>query len=183
MLILASRSPRRAELLRAAGIDFTVRAADIDETPHPHESPRDYVTRLALEKAHAVPAAPDETVLAADTTVVIDDQILGKPIDAADAKRMLQALSGCKHEVITGICLRRGDRVIQDVDVTGVWFAQLTEAEVDRYVASGEPMDKAGAYAIQGLASRFIPRIQGSYSNVVGLPVALVSQALSKLGV
>jgi septum formation protein len=182
VLILASRSPRRAELLRAAGIDFTVRAADVDETALPNESPRNYVTRLAFEKAQAIPAA-SETVLAADTTVVIDNQILGKPIDPADAKRMLQALSGRKHEVITGICLRRGSRVIQDVDVTGVWFAPLTEAEIDRYVASGEPMDKAGAYAIQGLASRFIPRIEGSYSNVVGLPVALVSQALSKLGV
>ena len=183
MLILASRSPRRAELLRAAGIDFTIRAADVDETPRPGESPRGYVTRLALEKAHAVHAAPDETVLAADTTVVIGNEILGKPVDRADAKRMLRALSGREHEVITGICLRRGDRVIQDVDVTGVWFSPLSDAEIDHYIASGEPMDKAGAYAIQGLASRFIPRIEGSYSNVVGLPVALVSQALSKLGV
>ncbi|HYA18020.1 MAG TPA: Maf family protein [Bryobacteraceae bacterium] len=183
MLILASRSPRRAELLRAAGIDFTIRAADVDETPRPGESPRGYVTRLALEKANAILAAPDETVLAADTTVVIGNEILGKPIDAADARRMLRALSGREHKVITGICLRRGDCVIQDVDVTGVWFSPLSDAEIDHYIASGEPMDKAGAYAIQGLASRFIPRIEGSYSNVVGLPVALVSQALSKLGV
>jgi septum formation protein len=181
MLILASRSPRRAELLRAAGIDFIVRAADVDETPHPNEAPRDYVVRLAVEKAQAIPAADDETVLAADTTVVIDNEILGKPLDAADAVRMLRALSGRRHEVVTGICLKRGDQIIRDIDVTTVEFSPLTDAEIQAYVNSGEPMDKAGAYAIQCLASRFIPRIEGSYSNVVGLPVALVSQALSKL--
>src|ERR1700684_3410040 len=120
MLILASRSPRRAELLRAAGIDFTVRAADVDETPHPGENPRDYVSRLAFEKARAISAAPDETVLAADTTVVIDNEILGKTVDDDDAIRMLRALSGREHEVITGICLKCADKVIRDVAVTGV---------------------------------------------------------------
>jgi septum formation protein len=182
MLILASRSPRRADLLRAAGFDFVVRVADIDETPRAGELPRDYESRLAYEKAHAISAAPDEIVLAADTTVVVDNEILGKPEDAADAVRMLTALSGRAHEVITGICLRQGENIVRGVDVTGVWFSSLSPEEIEAYVASGEPMDKAGAYAIQGLASRFIPRIEGSYSNVVGLPVALVSEALSKLG-
>lgn len=160
---------------------FTVRAADVDETPLPNELPRDYVSRLALEKAQAIDAAPDEIVLAADTTVVLGGQILGKPENATDAIRMLRALSGREHEVITGICLRHGGQIIRDVAVTRVWFLPLTDREIEAYVESGEPMDKAGAYAIQGFASRFIPRIEGSYSNVVGLPVALVSQALSKL--
>ncbi len=176
--MLASRSPRRAELLRAAGIDFTVRAADIDETPLPRESPRDYVLRLAEEKARAISAEPDEIVLAADTTVVLAGEILGKPLNAADAARMLRALSGQRHEVITGICLKRGEHIIRDIASTAVWFAPLSDLEIADYVASGEPMDKAGAYGIQGLASRFIDRIDGSYSNVVGLPVALTYRHL-----
>ncbi len=182
MLILASRSPRRAELLAAAGIPFTVRTADIDETPRPGESARDYTLRLAVEKAAAVPATVDEIVLAADTTVVLNGQIMGKPADSDDARRMLRALSGHRHDVLTAICLRRGSRVIQDVAATAVWFAPLAEREIADYVASGEPMDKAGAYGIQGLASKFIDRIEGSYSNVVGLPVALVYCRLSEFG-
>jgi septum formation protein len=173
-LVLASRSPRRAELLTAAGIEFTVRAADVDETPRDGEDPREYVLRLAEEKARAGEASDDETVLAADTTVVLGNEIMGKPADAADAARMLRALAGQGHEVITAICLRRGDRVVLDIASTSVWFAPLSEAEIADYVASGEPMDKAGAYGIQGLASKFIDRIEGSYTNVVGLPVALV---------
>jgi septum formation protein len=177
-LVLASRSPRRAELLEAAGYTFTVRAADIDETPLPGELPRDYVLRIAEEKARAVASDESETVLAADTTVVLGTTIMGKPNDAADAVRMLRALSGRKHEVVTGICLKRGERVVRDFASTAVWFGRLTEDEIESYVASGEPMDKAGAYGIQGLASRFVDRIDGSYSNVVGLPVALVYRRL-----
>ncbi|MDP9052874.1 MAG: Maf family protein [Acidobacteriota bacterium] len=173
-LVLASKSPRRAELLAAAGIEFTVRVTDIDETPRECEAARDYVLRVAGEKARAVKTEPGEIVLAADTTVVLDGQILGKPADAADAVRMLRALAGRRHEVMTGICLRQGDRVLTDCAATAVWFHPLAQAEIEDYVASGEPMDKAGAYGIQGLASRFIERIEGSYSNVVGLPVALV---------
>ena len=172
-LILASKSPRRAELLAAAGIDFTVRAADVDETPIAGESPRDYVLRLAEEKAKAVVASEDEIVLAADTTVVLGDEILGKPVDTADARRMIAALAGNRHQVLTAICLKGARRIISDVATTAVWFNVMSAADIDEYVASREPMDKAGAYGIQGLASRYIDRIEGSYSNVVGLPVAL----------
>jgi septum formation protein len=179
-VVLASRSPRRAELLRAAGIEFDVRSADIDETPRAGEDPEAYVLRLAEEKARAVAAGEDEVVLAADTTVVLGDEIMGKPVDTADATRMLRALAGQKHQVVTGICVRRGDRCAHDLASTAVWFAPLGDAEIADYVASGEPMDKAGAYAIQGLASRFIDRIDGSYSNVVGLPVALTYRLLQR---
>jgi septum formation protein len=179
MLVLASRSPRRAELLQAAGIRFTVRAADVDETALAGELPRDYVLRVAEEKARAVSGG---IVLGADTTVVLGTEMMGKPKDAADAARMLRALSGERHQVITGICLTRGADVIRDVVSTDVWFSALTDDEIKGYVASGEPMDKAGAYGIQGLASRFIHRIDGSYTNVVGLPVALVYRRLLELG-
>ena len=180
-LVLASRSPRRAELLTAAGIEFTVRSADIDETPRAGEAPMDYVLRLAQEKACAVWCGADETILAADTTVVLGREILGKPVDRADAARMLGALSERRHEVMTGVCLRAGNRMVRDASVTAVWFAPLTEAEIAEYVASGEPMDKAGAYGIQGIASRYVDRIEGSYTNVVGLPVALVYRLLHQL--
>jgi septum formation protein len=179
MLVLASRSPRRAEILRQAGIPFTVRIAAVDETPREGESPEGCVQRLAEMKALAVPAGPNETVLGADTTVVIDGEMLGKPVDDADARRMLSALSGRRHEVMTGICLRRPGDAITDWAVTEVWFAPMTEREIDEYVASGEPMDKAGAYAIQGLASKFIEKVEGCYFNVVGLPVALVYRYLT----
>ena len=172
--MLASQSPRRSEILRQAGIAFTVRVAAVDETPLEGEKPEDYVVRLAEMKARAVAAGPDETVLGADTTVVIDGEMLGKPADAADARRMLERLSGRQHEVITGICLKRGLEVVRDCAVTKVWFAPMGAREIEEYVGSGEPMDKAGAYAIQGLASKFIERIEGCYCNVVGLPVALV---------
>ncbi|MBZ5577631.1 MAG: Maf family protein [Acidobacteriia bacterium] len=174
MLILASQSPRRAEILRQAGIEFTVRSASVDETPLPHETPEDYVRRLAEVKAIAVHASPDETVLGADTTVVVDGEMLLKPADACDARRMLEALSGRCHEVLTGICLRRGSDRVCDFARTRVWFTAMTAPEIDAYVASGEPMDKAGGYAIQGLASKFIERIDGCYFNVVGLPIALL---------
>ena len=182
-LVLASRSPRRAELLIAAGIPFVVRVADIDETLRTGETPREYVIRLAEEKARAIRPAEDEIVLAADTTVVLGNQILGKPEDSADATRMLTALAGGRHDVLTGVCLMRYDgRLARDVASTGVWFSAMTDEEIADYVASGEPLDKAGSYAIQGLASRWITRIDGSYSNVVGLPVALVYSLLQQSG-
>ena len=176
-IILASASPRRAELLRAAGVTFDVRPADVDESVRSGEAPIDYVRRLAAEKARVIRAgAPDRVVLAADTTVVVDHHILGKPTDAEDARQMLGLLSGRTHQVITGVAIASPDAEALAVatDTTTVEFAPLTDEEIAWYVASGEPMDKAGAYAIQGLASRFITRIDGSYSNVVGLPVALV---------
>lgn len=181
MLVLASQSPRRAEILRQAGIPFIVRSAPVDETPLPGERPEDYVQRLAEAKALAIPAAPDETVLGADTTVVVEGEMLGKPLDAADARRMLAALAGRRHEVLTGICLRNAAGIVRDWAATGVWFAHITAPEIDEYIAGGEPMDKAGAYAIQGLASKFIERIDGCYCNVVGLPVAMVYHHLREL--
>jgi septum formation protein len=178
MLVLASQSPRRSELLTLAGISFTVRAAPVDETPLPQEDAESYVRRLAEAKARAVEAAPGEVVLAADTTVVVDGAILAKPEDTQDAARMLRMLSGRRHEVLTGICLKGGDRIVVDHALTRVWFSRMTEAEIAGYAASGQPIDKAGAYAIQGLASKFIERIEGDYCNVVGLPVALVYRHL-----
>ncbi|MDQ6663601.1 MAG: Maf family protein [Acidobacteriota bacterium] len=181
MLILASQSPRRRELLANAGIPFTVCPASLDETVNDGELPEDYVKRLAEQKALAIAGAPGDIVLGADTVVVIANQILGKPAGVADAIRMLHALSGRKHEVITGICLKGGGKLIADWAVTKVWFAQMSDTEIEQYVASGEPMDKAGAYAIQGMGSKFIERIDGSYNNVVGLPVSLVYKYLKTL--
>jgi septum formation protein len=181
MLVLASQSPRRAEILRQSGIPFVVRTAPVDETPLPGERPEDCVRRLATLKAGAVPCAADELVLGADTTVVIDGEMLGKPGGAAEARRMLATLSGRRHEVITGVCLRGSSETILDWASTSVWFAPMTAREIRDYVASGEPMDKAGAYAIQGLASKFIEKIEGCYFNVVGLPVALVYRHLPRM--
>ena len=178
MLVLASRSPRRSEILRQAGIPFTVRVSDVDESVLPGESPGAYVQRLAEAKAMAVTAGQGDIVLGADTTVVISGEILAKPADARDAHRMLALLSGRRHEVLTGICMRRGARATCDCVTTAVVFAELSEREIAEYVASGEPMDKAGAYAIQGLASKFVERIEGDYFNVMGLPVALVYRRL-----
>jgi septum formation protein len=179
MLVLASRSPRRSEILRQAGIHFSVRAAEVDETPLEGERPEHYVVRLAEIKALAVPADPGETVLGADTTVVIGGEMLGKPVDQDDARRMLRVLSGRRHEVMTGICLKRPGELIRDCAVTKVWFAPMSNREIDEYVASGEPMDKAGAYAIQGLAAKFVEKVEGCYFNVVGLPVALLYRRLN----
>lgn len=181
MLVLASRSPRRSEILQQAGIAFVVRPADIDESARPGETPREYVARIAMEKASAVPAGPGEIVLGADTTVVVGDEMLAKPEDKADAARMLKLLSGRRHTVLTGICLNSAGRVVQDCAETSVWFAPLSKREIEDYVASGEPMDKAGAYAIQGLASKFVQRIDGCYFNVVGLPIAMLYAHLRQL--
>jgi septum formation protein len=181
MLVLASNSPRRKELLTAAGIPYIIRAPNIAEELRPDERPLNYVRRLAEEKAFAIPIAPGEIVLAADTIVVLQEHILEKPRDPADALRMLRLLSGHEHQVITGICLRTADTKVIDVAITKVRFLPLTEQELAEYVASGEPMDKAGAYAIQGRASKFIDRIEGCYFNVVGLPISLVYYHLKKL--
>ena len=184
-LVLASASPRRADLLRAAGLTFEVAAADIDERVHDGEGPASYVERLAREKAARVAATrADAFVLAADTTVVVDGEILGKPEDAIDAGRMLRLLSGRRHEVLTGVCLT-GPGPFERAAVvrTTVAFARLTDEEIAWYVATGEPLDKAGAYAVQGLASRFIERIEGSHPNVVGLPVELVYAWCREVGI
>ena len=173
-LVLASRSPRRSELLAIAGFRFTIRPAAVEEVHAAGESPIDYVRRLAQAKAEAVWQPDDEFVLGADTIVVIDTEVLEKPADAAHARSMLRLLSGRDHAVITGICLRHRGGTIVDHSVTTVRFAPLSTAEIDEYVASGEPMDKAGAYAIQGLAAKFIERIDGCYFNVMGLPLSLV---------
>ena len=179
-LVLASASPRRAELLKSAGFQFAVLSAAIDETARPAESPEDYVRRLAREKAQTTATkAPGATILAADTTVVVDDEMLGKPIDPRDARRMLRLLQGRRHRVYTGVALWRLGAVRDAVEATAVDFSPMTAEEIEWYVASGEPFGKAGAYAIQGLASRFVSRIEGSYTNVVGLPIALVHRLLS----
>jgi septum formation protein len=197
MLILASASPRRRELLAQAGLEFHVEPADIDETPLPDEAAAAYVQRLATEKAQAVcaqrrkasSASGPFTVLAADTAVVLPDSsdqagtILGKPVSPDDAARMLALLSGRTHAVMTGVAAVHSDRpsrTVADVEITQVTFNLITPAEIDDYVASGEPLDKAGAYAIQGFAARWIPRIEGDYSNVVGLPIARVIALLAE---
>lgn len=188
-LILASGSPRRAELLSAAGISFEVRPAHIDEGLRVGEDARTYASRVAVDKARAIAGqANGRPVLAADTVVVIDGLVLGKPVDSDDAKRMLRLLSGRSHEVITAVALMstwRGPGAAIDarIESTVVEFAPLDTAEIDWYVATGEPSDKAGAYAIQGLASRFVTRIEGSYSNVVGLPMALVYAMCTRAGI
>ncbi|HXM67197.1 MAG TPA: Maf family protein [Candidatus Acidoferrum sp.] len=194
MLILASASPRRQELLRNAGIQFVVQPADIDETPMANESPQNCAERLARDKALAIlQSRPQDYVLGADTIVVVDDKTLGKPRDAADAVRMLRLLSGRTHKVITGVCLvtpsmassestsdGREARTVSET--TLVTMGKISDGEIRDYVATGEPMDKAGAYAIQGIASRWIDRIEGDYSNVVGVPVARVYAMLREQG-
>jgi septum formation protein len=182
-LILASTSPRRRELLMRAGFEFTVRAVPVEEIRAAREDPRAYVTRLAREKAEASYKNPEEIVLGADTTVVVDHQVLEKPHHAASAKAMLRALSCREHVVLTGICLKHKGGAIVDCESTSVSFVALDEQEIEEYVRSGEPMDKAGAYAIQGLASKFIERIEGCYFNVMGLPLALVYKHLKSLKV
>ena len=192
MIVLASASPRRQDLLRNAGIPFTVQPADINETPLGGESPRDCAERLAREKALAVfQNNPQHCVLGADTIVVVDDVILGKPRDAEDAARMLRLLSGRTHAVITAVCLvgpvasgqwSVASNTKTGSETTSVTMCEISDDEIRDYVATGEPMDLAGAYAIQGVASRWIPRIEGDYSNVVGLPVALVYAMLRERG-
>jgi septum formation protein len=181
--VLASASPRRQELLSAAGFVFQVDPAAADESVRPGEAAADYARRVARDKARVVLARrPDAVVIAADTIVVVDGDILGKPRDRADGADMLRRLSGRSHEVLTAVVIASAHHERAHVESTRVWFATLSPAEVAWYAASDEPLDKAGAYAIQGLASRFVTRVAGSYSNVVGLPVSVVHKLLRDIG-
>jgi len=183
-LVLASRSPRRAEILKAIGWPFEAVAANIDESRADSEAAVPYVRRLAQTKAEKVAKdLPSRLVLGADTVVVVDDEILGQPSDAEDARRMLKLLSGKWHDVLTAVALlRAGDnRSVVDHEKTRVRFAEMSIAEIDWYVATGEPMDKAGAYAVQGSAALFIEEIEGDYFNIVGLPVRLVYKLVRKI--
>lgn len=182
-LVLASGSPRRRDLLAALGLAFTVRPADLDESQLPGEAPEAYVLRLARDKARA-DARPGELVLAADTTVVLAGEVLGKPADAAEAAAMLHRLAGQTHRVLSGIAVydASGDRMESAVDRTEVEIAPMSPSEIAWYVATGEPMDKAGAYAAQGLGSLFVDRVRGNHYNVVGLPVPEVYRLFSRLG-
>lgn len=182
-IVLASGSPRRRELLREVGVEPIVRPADVDETPGAGEPPEALVARLSFTKATAVERDPDDLVLAADTVVAVDGAILGKPDDADDAVSMLRLLSGTTHRVITGVHLVRGHEERSAVETTQITFRSLSDAEIAGYVATGEPMDKAGAFAIQGLAADFVTSIDGSHSNVVGLPLDVVVRLAEELGV
>jgi septum formation protein len=183
-LVLASNSPRRRELLAAAGFEFDVHAIDVDESRAEGEAAEPYVERLARTKAEAAARHhPDSVVIGADTIVLVGDEVLGKPRDPSDAERMLRLLAGRAHEVLTGVAVIGPGRAVARVERTTVWFGPLTDRDIAWYLASGEPIDKAGAYAIQTLASRFIPRIEGSYSNVVGLPMATLAALLKDAGI
>lgn len=180
-LILASASPRRKELLGLYGIPFTVRAADIDETMDPDKPPFDEVARLSREKALAVSREPEDVVVAADTIVVCGGTVLGKPKDEAQAIEMLGLLSGRAHQVMTGCTVLRGQKDETFTEVTDIHFRPLSPGEIRRYVATGEPMDKAGAYGIQGGAALFCQRMEGDYYNVMGLPVCALGQVLKQI--
>jgi septum formation protein len=181
--VLASASPRRRELLAGLGLRFDVRVADVDESPLPGESPTELVERLAGAKAAAVGATRREVVIAADTVVVADGDALGKPVDGDDAARMLRRLGGRTHHVLTGVAVRRGGFLSTTVVSTEVTFRPLTEADIAWYVATGEPLDKAGAYAIQGAGGLFVERIDGSYHNVVGLPLAQLESMCAQMDI
>ena len=181
-LILASASPRRQELLKLFGIPFTVRVADIDETMDASASAYDEVARLSREKALAIPREDGDIVIAADTIVVCQGKVMGKPRTEAEAVSMLSLLSGRDHQVITGCTVLIGDRAETFTEVTDLHFRELTEKEIRRYVASGEPMDKAGAYGIQGGAALFADGMAGDYYNVMGLPVCRLAVILRSLG-
>jgi septum formation protein len=182
LLILASASSRRHDLLLAAGIEHRVQATHVPEIRNPDETAEAFVRRLAFEKAQPVSLGAEDIVLAADTVVTVDDEIFGKPRDAADAERMLAALADRSHWVHTGICLRSPSQTVIDLASTAVFMLPISPAEIADYIRTGEPTDKAGAYAIQGRASRFVERIHGCYHNVVGLPVSLVYSHLRALG-
>ena len=188
MLILASNSPRRSELLAQAGLTFTVEAADVNEDMQPGEAPSTYVQRLAVEKAQAVwnrhkgneDSADPITVIGADTTVICNGEVLGKPVDQTDARRMLELLSGRTHQVLTGVAAITRTATVSTVEITQVYFDLISERELATYLASGEPLDKAGAYGIQGYAARWIPKIEGCYFNVMGLPLSRTMALIAK---
>ncbi len=180
-LILASQSPRRKELLGLFHIPFTVRVADIDETMDPAKDPAQEVARVSKAKALAVPRQAEDVVIAADTIVVLEDRVLGKPKDEAHAEQMLSALSGRDHQVMTGVTVLKGDSALTHTEITDIHFRPLSQTEIRRYVATGESMDKAGAYGIQGGAALFAEKMQGDYYNVMGLPVCRLFQMLQTL--
>ncbi|HEY7744120.1 MAG TPA: Maf family protein [Burkholderiales bacterium] len=196
-IYLASRSPRRRDLLKQIGVPFELlllredlrRGPDVDETPLPDESPGVYVLRMAGVKVNtavrqiAYRGLPQKPVLAADTTVVFDDRIIGKPENAEEAARMLRTLSGREHQVLTAVALALRDQVETQISVSSVWFQELADADIRRYVATGEPLDKAGAYAIQGRAGAFVTRITGSYSGIMGLPLAETAELLKRFDI
>ena len=180
-LILASQSPRRRELLGLFHVPFTVRVADIDETMDPTKSPRDEVARVSRLKAQAVSRGADDVIIAADTIVVLGDRVLGKPHSPEEAKQMLRALSGRDHQVMTGMTVLRGENAVTVTEITDIHFRPLLESEIDAYVQTGEPMDKAGAYGIQGGAALFAQRMVGDYYNVIGLPVCALWKILREI--
>ena len=180
-VILASQSPRRKELLGLFHIPFTVQVADIDETMDPAKLPAQEVARVSRAKAEAIRRQADDVVIAADTIVVCDGQVLGKPADETDAYRMLRLLSGRSHQVMTGMTVLRGDQCIVHTEVTDISFRNLTDKDIYNYIATGEPMDKAGAYGIQGGAALFAQRLEGDYYNVMGLPVCRLWQILNQI--
>jgi|SRR5215208_2487000 len=183
-IILASQSPRRRQLLSLVGIPHEVEPADVDESVRPGESPHAYVERLACDKAMMVARShPGAIVLGADTTVVIDDEILGKPESSGDARRMLRRLSGRSHVVLTAVAVARGDRVVSGVEEVGVRFRELEDRDIDAYVATGEPMDKAGSYGIQGYGATIVERIEGDYFAVMGLAIVRLVGLLREVGV
>ena len=182
-VVLASGSPRRHQLLAQIGVRFTVRVPDLDESPEPGETPSVYVRRLAFAKAAAVSAEPDELVIAADTTVELDGEILGKPVDNDDAASMLRRLSARTHRVHTAVAVRHGDLAEAEVCTTLVTFVQLDEALVQWYVGTGEPIDKAGSYALQGAGGALVQLVRGSVSNVIGLPLHVVIELAGRCGV
>ena len=179
--ILASQSPRRKELMGLIGVPFVVRAADIDETMDPQKAPRDEVARVSRKKAEATPRNPEDVVIAADTIVVCSGQILGKPKDEADAFRMLRLLSGRDHQVMTGLTVLRGTDCQVCTEVTDLHFRELSDKEINRYIRTGEPMDKAGSYGIQGGGALFAEKIVGDYYNVMGLPVCRLYEILRNM--
>ena len=185
MIILASKSPRRQELLARLGLDFTVMTEDIDETMDPALPLEQEILRVSAAKARAVQdrARPGDLIISADTVVCVDGRRLGKPADEADARRMLRALSGREHTVVSGLCVLRDERCETVSVSTALHFRPLSEREIDAYVASGEPMDKAGAYGIQGLAAIFVDRLDGDYYNVMGLPLCALAEMLKGFGV
>ncbi len=182
-VILASQSPRRRELMGLFRIPFTVEVSDVDETMDPAKAPFDEVARISRLKAEAISCTPQDVVIAADTIVVCDGKILGKPVDEADAFRMLRLLSGRSHQVMTGLTVLRGNRCISCTEVTDIRFRPLTDGEILAYIATKEPMDKAGSYGIQGGAALFAERLEGDYFNVVGLPVCRLGKILRETGV
>ena len=181
-IVLASASPRRRQLLEQVGLRFTVRPADIDETMNPAADPAEEVGRLSARKAAAVTAEPDTLVIAADTIVCMENRILGKPANEAQALKMLRSLSGRTHEVLTGVTVAGGGRTLTHVERTRVRFRPCRDEELRAYIATGEPMDKAGAYGIQGLAALFVEAIEGDYYNVVGLPLCALNGMLEQFG-